>query len=201
MKKIKLLWQQPKLYFEESLPKKVNWWRTLSLFSLNGIMLMHYTMKSGGYYDISTTKSFVVSILTLITLGVFYGIISNLIVGLLISLTGHLFNAQSELKKIYNALTWTYLPLVISIPLLFSNLIMAKILLGEVNTFTSITLSILVILSTLIQVVIGIWQIILLYKGLKVAQSLNATKTILNYILGFAIFGILNFYLIKPYLG
>ena len=201
MKKIKLLWQQPKLYFEESLPKKVNWWRTLSLFSLNGIMFMHYTMKSGGYYDISTTKSFVVSILTLITLGVFYGIISNLIVGLLISLTGHLFNAQNELKKIYNALTWTYLPLVISIPLLFSNLIMAKILLGEVNTVTSITLSILVILSTLIQAVIGVWQIILLYKGLKVAQSLNATKTILNYILGFAIFGILNFYLIKPYLG
>ncbi len=47
---------------------------------------------------------------------------------------------------------------------------------------------------------ISIWQIYLVFKGLKVAQNLDTQNTILNYVVAKAIFGIFYYFLIFPYM-
>lgn len=58
----------------------------------------------------------------------------------------------------------------------------ARSLLTDPATVPDQILSALVIIFSFIQFILGIWQFILLYKGLKVAvaQELNRTKNILN---------------------
>ena len=68
----------------------------------------------------------------------------------------------------------------------------------EIESIVTIILALLVGIFSLAQAVLGIWQLILIYKGLKVAQELNSWKTILNYITGAGIFGIIYYYLIFP---
>jgi hypothetical protein len=200
MNKIKSLLKDPTKTFEDALSKKINWFKTLFFFSLNGIMFMHLIMKSGGYYDFNTKTTIFASIMTLITIGVFYGITSNIILGFLIKLTGKLFNANNNLKRIYNAIGIAYIPLYISLILLFINLGISGFLLSNEYNSGVILLAGLIIIFTLIQTAISIWQLILLYKGLKVAQNLDRTNTILNYLSGAIIYGVFHFLLIKPYL-
>lgn len=200
MNKIRLLIKEPTITFENALSKKVNWFKTLLLFSINGIMFIHLIMKSGGYYDFSSQKGIFSTIMALITMGIFYGIISNLILGFLIKVTGKLFRAKNDLKQIYNAIGIAYIPLFISLILLFSNLAMAGVLLSDTSKEIALLFSGLIIIFTLIQGVISLWQLILLYKGLKVAQNLNRRNTILNYLSGVILFGLFHFFLIKPYL-
>ena len=200
MNKIRLLIKEPTSTFENALSNKINWFRTLLLFSINGIMFMHLIMKSGGYYDFSSEKGIFVTTMTLITMGIVYGIISNLILGFLIKLTGKLFNARNDLKRIYNAIGIAYIPLYISLILLFSSLGMAGVLLSDPSTIIALILSGLIIIFSFIQGGISLWQLILLYKGLKVAQNLNRKNTILNYLSGAIIFGVFHFFIIKPYL-
>lgn len=201
MNKIKSLLKNPTITFEDALSKKINWFKTLFFFSLNGIMFMHLIMKSGGYYDFSSKKTIFASIMALITVGVCYGITSNIILGFLIKLTGKLFNAKNDLKRIYNAISIAYIPLYISSILLFINLGISGFLLSNEDKPGVVILAGLIIIFTLIQTAISIWQIILLYKGLKVAQNLDRTNTILNYLSGAIIFGVFNFLLVKPYLS
>lgn len=52
----------------------------------------------------------------------------------------------------------------------------------------------------LVQAVFGIWQLFLVFKGLKVAQKLNSLNAILNYLSGTVIYGIFYYFLIRPYL-
>ena len=200
MNKIRLLINEPTITFENALSKKVNWFKTLLLFSINGILFIHLIMKSGGYYDFSSQKGIFSTIMALITMGIFYGIISNLILGFLIKITGKLFRAKNDLKRIYNAIGIAYIPLFISLILLFSNLGMAGVLMSDTGKELALLFSGLIIIFTLIQGVISLWQLILLYKGLKVAQNLNRRNTILNYLMGVVIFGLFHFFLIKPYL-
>ncbi len=200
MNKIKLLFKEPTKTFENALSEKISWLRTFLLFSVNGIMYVHLLMKSGGYYDFNSKKGIFATIMALITMGIVYGIISNLLLGFLIRLTGKFFNAKNELKTIYNAIAIAYLPLYISLILLFTNLTIAGILLSEVDTVLALILSGLIIVFTLIQGGVSFWQFILLYKGLKVAQNLNGKKTIFNYLSGVVIFGFIHFFLLKPYL-
>ena len=200
MNKITLLLKEPTKTFENDLSKKTNWLRTLLLFSVYGITFMHLIMKSGGYYDFSSKNGVFATIMALISMGILYGIISNLILGFLIKLTGKLFNAENDLKKIYHAMGIAYIPLYISLVLLFTSLAMAGILLSEVGTVLVILLSGFILIFTLVQTGISFWQFILLYKGLKVAQNLNGTNTILNYLSGAIIFGVLHYFLLEPYL-
>lgn len=201
MNKIKSLLKNPTTTFEDALSKKINWFKTSFFFSLNGIMFMHLVMKSGGYYDFSSKKTIFASIMALITVGVCYGITSNIVLGFLIKLTGKLFNAKNDLKRIYNAISIAYIPLYISLILLFINLGISGFLLSNENKQGVVILAGLIIIFTLIQTEISFWQLILLYKGLKVAQNLDRTNTILNYLSGAIIFGVFHFLLIKPYLS
>ncbi|TDN79077.1 Yip1-like protein [Salegentibacter sp. 24] len=200
MNKLKLLFKEPTKTFENKLSQKINWLRIFLLFSVNGIMYIHLLMKSGGYYDFGSKKGIFSTIMSLITMGIVYGITSNLILGFLIKLTGKFFNAKNELKTIYNAIGIAYIPLYISLILLFTNLAMAGILLLEVGSVLALLLSGLIIIFTLIQGGVSIWQFILLYKGLRVAQNLNGKRTILNYLSGVVIFGLIHFFLLNPYL-
>ncbi|GGW74639.1 Yip1-like protein [Winogradskyella epiphytica] len=157
-------------------------------------------MKSEGLINIESFKMTIVSIFSMVFLGVIYGIFSNLIVGYLIKLTGKLFNAENDLKKIYSVLSWSYFPLFISVIFLIPSILVARIITTDISTTLKLTLSILVIILMLVQAIFGIWQLILLFKGLKVAQKLNSLNTIMNYLSGAVIFGIFYYFLIKPYL-
>jgi hypothetical protein len=77
---------------------------------------------------------------------------------------------------------------------------MARIIITNENVPLKLTLSILVLIFMLVLWIISIWRIVLIYKGIKVAQGLNSRDTILNYIAGALIFGMINYFLIKPYL-
>jgi hypothetical protein len=157
-------------------------------------------MKSEGYINIESLQMTIVSILAMVSLGIIYGIISNLIIGFLIKLTGKLFNAENDLKKIYSVLSWSYFPLLISVLFLIPSILIARIITTDINTTLKLTLSILIIILMLVQAVFGIWQLILLFKGLKIAQKLNSINTILNYLSGALIFGIFYYFLVRPYL-
>lgn len=99
MKKLKSFWKKPTETFELVLSKDINWIKTLSLFGCNGIIFIYYIMKSEGLINIESIKMTIVSILSIVSLGIVFGIFSNLIVGYLIKLTGKLFNAENDLKK------------------------------------------------------------------------------------------------------
>jgi hypothetical protein len=200
MKKLKSFWKKPTETFELVLSKDINWIRTLLLFGCNGIVFIYYIMKSEGYINIESLQMTIVSILAMVSLGIIYGIISNLIIGFLIKLTGKLFNAENDLKKIYSVLSWSYFPLLISVLFLIPSILIARIITTDINTTLKLTLSILIIILMLVQAVFGIWQLILLFKGLKIAQNLNSINTILNYLSGALIFGIFYYFLVRPYL-
>ena len=200
MKKLKSFWKKPTETFELVLSNDINWIKTLLLFGCNGIVFIYYIMKSEGYINIESLQMTIVSILSMVCLGIIYGIISNLIIGFLIKLTGKLFNAENDLKKIYSVLSWSYFPLMISVLFLIPSILTARIITTDIDTTLKLFLSILIIILMLVQAVFGIWQLILLFKGLKVAQKLNSLNTILNYLSGTVIFGIFYYFLIKPYL-
>src|SRR5690606_25970065 len=149
------LWHQPTPTFEDVLSKQINWWRTLFFFGFNGILYVHVVMKAGGYYDVSSGIMFFATTMTMIHLGILYGIISNLIVGLLIKLTGRFFGASNDLRTIYNAMTWAYLPASICVVLLLLNLFIAKSLLTDPATVPDLILSALVIIFSFIQFFLG----------------------------------------------
>jgi hypothetical protein len=198
MNKLKSFWKKPTETFELVLSKDINWIKTLLLFGCNGIVFIYYIMKSEGYINIESLQMTIVSILSMVILGIIYGIISNLIIGFLIKLTGKLFNAENDLKKIYSVLSWSYLPLMISVLFLIPSILTARIITTDIDTTLKLILSILIIM--LVQAVFGIWQLFLLFKGLKVAQKLSSLNTIFNYLSGTMIFGIFYYFLIKPYL-
>ncbi|EGV42726.1 YIP1 family protein [Bizionia argentinensis JUB59] len=200
MKKLKSFWKKPTETFELVLSKDINWIKTLSLFGCNGIIFIYYIMKSEGLINIESFKMTIVSILSMVSLGIIYGIFSNLIVGYLIKLTGKLFNAENDLKKIYSVLSWSYFPLFFSVLFLIPSIIVARIITTEIDTTLILILSLLIIVLMLVQAVFGIWQLILLFKGLKVAQKLNTLNAVLNYLSGAMIFGIFYYFLIRPYL-
>lgn len=200
MSKLKSLWKKPTETFESILSEKINWFKVLLLFSCNGFIFIYYLSKSKGIIDIESIETTIGSILAMIFLGIIYGLISNFSVGFFIKLTGKIFGGKNDLKKIYNTLSWSYLPSTFSVYLIIVNILIAKILTTEIETTVAIILSLLVGIFSLTQAALGIWQLILLYKGLKVAQELNSWKIILNYITGAGIFGIIYYYLIFPHL-
>ncbi len=200
MNKLTSFWKKPTETFELVLSKDISWIKTLLLFSCNGIVFIYYIMKAEGYINIESLQMTIVSILTMVSLGIIYGIISNLIIGFLIKLTGKLFKAENNLKKIYSVLGWSYFPLLISVIFLIPSILTARIITTDINTTLKLTLSILIIILMLVQAVFGIWQLILLFKGLKIAQKLNSINTILNYLSGALIFGIFYYFIVRPYL-
>jgi Yip1 domain len=200
MKRIQSFWKKPTETFELILSKKIDWVRVIFLFGCNGIIFIYYIMKSEGLINIENWPMTIISILTLVSLGLIYGIISNLIIGFLIKLTGKLFNAKNNLNKIYSVLAWSYFPLFISVLFLIPSLLIAKTITTDIDTTLKLLLSFLIIILFLVQAIFGIWQLILLFKGLKVAQKLNSLNTILNYLSGTIIFGIFYYFLIKPHL-
>jgi len=200
MSKLKSFWKKPTKTFELILSEKINWFKVFLFYSSNGFIFVYYLAKSKGAIDIESFESTVGSILGMIFLGIIYGLISNFIVGFFIKLTGKIFDGKNDLKRIYNVLGWSYLPSTFSVYLIIVNILLARILTTEIESSVSIILSLLVGIFSLLQAVLGIWQLILIYKGLKVAQELNSLKTILNYISGAGIFGIIYYYLIYPHL-
>ena len=200
MTKLKSLWKKPTETFELILSKKINWFKVSLLFSSNGFIYIYYLMKSKGLIEIDSFQNTIASILVMLVFGIIYGLLSNFCVGFFIKVTGKIFDGKNDLKKIYNVLSWSYLPSTISVYLIIVNILMARILTTEIESTFAIILALLVGIFSIIQAILGIWQLILLYKGLKVAQELNSLKTILNYITGAGIFGIIYYFLIYPHL-
>ncbi len=137
----------------------------------------------------------------MLLMGMIYGLFTNFIVGFLIKLTGKLFKGTNDLKKIYNAISWSYFPLTISVYLVVVNIFISRIILmTEVDTSVLLILSFVVIIFMIIQGILGIWQLILLFRGLKIAQGLSTSNTILNYLSGAFIYGLFYFLLTYNYL-
>src|SRR5690606_3237815 len=139
------LWHQPTPTFEDVLSKPISWWRTLLLFGCNGILYIHVVMQSGGSYDFSSDKMFLVTGMALIVLRILYGILSSLLIGFVIELTGRCFGAVKDLRTIDHAMTWAYLPASICVVLLLLHLFIARSLLTEPAIVPDLILSVLVI--------------------------------------------------------
>jgi hypothetical protein len=200
MTKLKSLWKKPTETFDLILSEKISWFKVFLFFSSNGTIFIYYLAKSKGAIDIESFESTIGSILGMIFLGIIYGLISNFSVGIFIKLTGKIFGGKNDLKRIYNVLSWSYLPSTFTVYLIIVNILIARVLTTEIESIVAIILALLVGIFSLAQAVLGIWQLILIYKGLKVAQELNSLKTILNYISGAGIFGIIYYYLIFTHL-
>jgi hypothetical protein len=200
MTKLKSLWKKPTETFELIQSEKVNWFKVSLFFSANGFIFIYYLMKSKGLIQVDNFEHTIASILVMLVLGIVYGLLSNFSIGFLIKLTGKIFGGKNDLKKIYTVLSWSYLPSTFSVYLIIVNVLMARILTTEIESTVAIILALLVGIFSLAQAVLGIWQLVLIYKGLKVVQELNRWKTILNYTTGAGIFGIIYYYLIFPHL-
>tara|TARA_R110002033_G_scaffold146047_1_gene183537 strand:+ start:546 stop:1148 length:603 start_codon:yes stop_codon:yes gene_type:complete len=200
MNRLQAFWKKPTETFELIQTEKISWFKVFIFFSSNGFVFSYYLLKSKGQIRIETFKETIVSILVMLFFGIIYGLISNFSVGFFIKLTGKIFGGKNDLKRIYNTLSWSYLPITISVYLIIVNILIARVLTTEIESAFAIILALLVGIFSLLQAALGIWQLILIYKGLKVAQELNSWKTILNYITGAGIFGIIYYYLIFPYL-
>lgn len=70
----------------------------------------------------------------------------------------------------------------------------------EIDNSALVILSLIVVVISIIQGVLGIWQLVLVYRGLKVAQGLSSSNTIMNYLSGAIIYGLFYYFLIYPYL-
>ncbi|QVY66856.1 Yip1 family protein [Polaribacter sp. Q13] len=200
MTKLKSLWKKPTKTFELILSEKISWFKVFLFFSSNGIVFSYYLMKSKGLIKIESFKETIISIIMMLIFGIIYGVISNFSIGFFIKQTGKIFGGKNDLKKIYNVLSWSYLPSTFSVYFIIVNILMARVLTTEIESIVAIILALLVGIFSLAQAILGIWQLILIFKGLKVAQELNSLKTILNYITGAGIFGIIYYYLIFPHL-
>ena len=200
MNKLKSLWKKPTETFELILSEKISWFKTLLFFSANGTIFIYYLAKSKGEIDIESFESTIGSILGILMLGFIYGLISNFSIGFLIKLTGRIFGGKNDLKRIYSALGWAHFPATINVYFIIVNILIARVIITDIESSFIIILSLLVLIFSIIQVICGIWQLVLLYKGLKVAQQLNGWKTILNYVTGAVIFGIIYYNLIFPFL-
>ena len=198
--KLKSFWKKPTETFELILTKDINWFKTILFFSCNGIIFMYYLLKSKEMINVESFKMTILSIFFMVIMGMIYGLFSNFIVGFLIKLTGKFFNGTNDLKKIYIVLSWSYFPLSISVFLLIVNILIARILMTEIDTSVQLILSLIVGVITIIQGLLGIWQVVLVYRGLKVAQGLSSSNTIMNYLSGTIIFGLFYYFLIYPYL-
>lgn len=200
MHKLKSLWEKPTETFELILSKDLNWFKTILFFSSNGTVFSYYLFKIKGFINVDSQNSTLVTILSIFTLGIMYGILSNIIVGLLIKIIGKLFNGTNDLKKIYNTLGWSYLPQTISVYFILVNILITRVFLSDTEITIKIILSFLMFIIIVLQGFISIWQIYLVFKGLKVAQNLDTQNTILNYVVAKAIFGIFYYFLIFPYM-
>ncbi|MFY7669672.1 YIP1 family protein [Tenacibaculum sp. MEBiC06402] len=200
MNRLIAFWKRPTETFELIQSEKINWFKVSLLFSSNGFIFIYYLMKSKGLIKIESFEHTIASILGMLLIGIIYGLISNFSVGIFIKLTGKVFGGKNDLKKIYNTLSWSYLPSTFSVYLIIVNVLIARILTTEIESTIAIILVLLVGIFSLVQAVLGIWQLILIYKGLKVTQELNGLKTILNYLTGAGIFGGIYYFLIYPYL-
>jgi hypothetical protein len=200
MTKLKSLWKKPTETFELILSEKISWFKVFLFFSSNGIVFSYYLMKSKGLIKIESFKENIISIIMMLIFGIIYGVISNFSVGFFIKQTGKIFGGKNDLKRIYNVLSWSYLPSTFSVYFIIVNILIARVLTTEIESIVAIILALLVGIFSLAQAILGIWQLILIFKGLKIAQELNSLKTILNYITGAGIFGIIYYYLIFPHL-
>lgn len=200
MDKLKPLFKKPSETFELILSDKINWLKIFVFFSSNGFIFIYYVAKSKSAIDISSIEGTIGSLLGMILLGIIYGQISNFTIGYFIKLTGNLLGAKNNLKKIYNALGWSYFPSVLSSYLIIINILLARILLTDVQTSILLVFTFLILIFSFLQAALGIWQLILIFKGLKIAQGLNSLKTIINYIAGAGLFGLIYYLLINPYI-
>lgn len=201
MNKIVALWKKPTETFELIQNEKINWLRVLFLFSCKGFVFSYYLMRSKGVIKIESFGHTMASLATMLVFGVIYGILSNLLMGFLIQITGQVFGVKNDLKKIYNTLSQAYIPLSFGIYIVFTNVLIARILTTGVNSSSLlIVLGIVVLVFNLVQIILTLWQFILIFKGLKVTQKLDDSKTILNYLIAGAIFGLIYYFTLNPYL-
>ena len=198
--KLKSLWKKPTETFESILSKDINWFKTVLFFSCNGIILIYYLMRSKGLINVESFKMTMITLFSMIFMGIIYGLLSNFIIGFLIKITGKIFNGKNDLRKIYNVLGWSYFPISISVFLLIVNILIARILMTEIDNSALVILSLIVVVISIIQGVLGIWQLVLVYRGLKVAQGQSSSNTIMNYLSGAIIYGLFYYFLIYPYL-
>lgn len=199
MKRIQKLWRNPSETFNEILSKEIRWIEILPLLAVHGIYLVYYIIRAEEGYNLTSNGKLLGAIAGVVIIGSIWGIISNMFVGYLIKITGRIFKAENNLKKIYAVLAWSSVPLIIACIIIIMNLTFVRIILVQEGTSTlSIFLSFLIIILNIGMIVPALWSIILFYKGLKIAQDLNTTKTILNYSLAIAIYAPI-YYLIMSF--
>ena len=194
------IWKTPTESFIQLISRGLRWKQVIPFFSAHGIVFIYYVMRSHSLFDLSTNKSLIIAITTLLVAGSVYGILSNLLVGYLIRLTGILFKAKSRIKDIYNVMSWAYLPCIFSTVIIVINLLLARVITSSDNTNMNLILSFLVMGLLLFLGIFGIWSLILLVKGLKVAQGLSTINTILNFLMATIIYGTFYYLVIGPYL-
>tara|TARA_B110000908_G_C10092599_1_gene374753 strand:- start:184 stop:789 length:606 start_codon:yes stop_codon:yes gene_type:complete len=193
MDKLIGFWKNPNETFEIILTQKVNWIRVIGLFSCNGIVVVYYLMKSLGHISIESFELTIFTILFLISFGAFYGIVTNFLIGFLIKVTGKFFKGKCDLLKIYTVLSWSFLPFIYSALLIILNILIARVLTTDLDSSVILILSLMVFVFLIASLFLSIWQVTLLFKGLKLAQNFNTTNTILNLISATIIYGIIYY--------
>ena len=194
-----LLWKNPKKILEKNLLNEFPWYKIFILFTCDGIVFFFYVMKSKGLFKVEDLPRTFAVIFTLLFLGSIYGLVSNIILGFNIKLTGKLFNGTNNLKKIYTALAWSFYPLTISVIIIIINFILARILIINSEQTGVWVLSFIILFLAIINSILYIWHLILLFIGLKMSQELNKIKTLLNYLFSIILYGLFYYFFIYPY--
>lgn len=190
MKKLQNLWRNPTETFEEILSRKFRWIDILPLFAISGIYRVYYVIKAENGFNLSSNGRLLGSIMAIIVIGAFWGVISNLFLSFLVKVTGRIFKAENSMKKIITVFAWSSVPLILACVIIILSLTFMRIVLAQDGNkpILGLVLSVITILLNIGIIVPSIWSVFLVFKGLKIAQNLDRTKTILNYLLAIVIY-------------
>ena len=172
-------------YIDNNLNKEFNWFSVIFYFSVSGVYIF-YLSKKMAFLDYE--MELIPRIIGLLVLGLKNGIIINLSMSLLISLTGKFFKAKFRFKETMKAMYIAFKPYLVAFLLIILDIIIVHF--GELNpNFEELILvQIVKILIDLSIGAVGVLSIIILFSCLKRTQELTLGKTILNYLVA----GILN---------
>ncbi len=192
--------KNPQDSFNDILARKIKWLEIILFYSANGFVYMYLLFKYEGIINIESLSSTLATLVTMFIFGAIFGIILNFTLGFFIKLTGKLFGGINNLKSIYKVLAWAHFPSTIYAYLIIVNILLAKIISQNNNTLIILIGSFIIIIFSIIQLMLAVWEIFLIYKGLQMAQKLNVSKTILNYISSAILFGMIYHIFISPFI-
>jgi hypothetical protein len=173
--------------------EEVHWMKLIWYFTLQGTFT-YFTLKNEAILKLEV--DLVPIFIWLIIMGLIYGCVCNITMCFLIKITGNIFKATNSFRKILHAFELAYHPHLYTVALIILHITIAHYFDSSIIQNNLVSLFGFMLLLKIAIGILALWTIILLINGLKVAQNLTLSKTILNYLLAGILFAPFYYFLL-----